>query len=86
MAFILFLKPQYWYVCNFKKKRVVMIVFGCFTVYSLWAVVIRLHIYLRIDFLGVLVFEITKTKTSEFTVKFDQKLGGKDRKEDNLTD
>ena len=28
---------------------------------------------------GVFVFEITKTKTPEFTFKFDQKLGGKDR-------
>ena len=35
---------------------------------------------------GLLVFEITKTKTPEFTVKFDQKLGGKGRTEDNLTD
>ena len=32
------------------------------------------------------VFEITKTKTPEFTVKFDLKLGGKNRTEDNLTD
>ena len=36
--------------------------------------------------LGVFAFEITKTKTPEFTVKFDQKLGGKNRTEDNLTD
>ena len=28
---------------------------------------------------GVLVFEITKTKTPKFTVKFDLKLGGQDR-------
>ena len=28
----------------------------------------------------------TITLTPEFTVKFDQKLGGKDRTEDNLTD
>ena len=28
---------------------------------------------------GVLVFEITKTKTPKFTVKFDLKLGGKDQ-------
>ena len=34
----------------------------------------------------LLVFEIMKTNTPEFTVKFDQKLGGKDRTEDNLTD
>ena len=32
---------------------------------------------------GVLVLEIMKTKTPEFTVKFDQKLGGKDWTEDN---
>ena len=49
---------------------------------------------LRIGFLGglsfslrgVFVFEITKTKTPKFTVKFDLKLGGKNRTEDNLTD
>ena len=34
---------------------------------------------------GVLVFEITKTKTPKFTVKFDLKLGGKDRTRYNLT-
>ena len=34
----------------------------------------------------VFVFEITKTKTPKFTVKFDLKLGGKNRTEDNLTD
>ena len=33
-----------------------------------------------------LVFEITKTKTPKFTVKFDLKLGGKDRTWYNLTD
>ena len=33
-----------------------------------------------------LCFEITKTKTPKFTVKFVQKLGGKNRTEDNLTD
>ena len=32
---------------------------------------------------GSLVLEIMKTKTPEFTVKFDQKLGGKDWTEDN---
>ena len=76
-----------------------MIVFGCFTVYSLRTVVIQLHIYFTDRFLGgvlvfvmtktkrgLLVFEITKTNTPEFTVKFHQKLGGKDRTEDNLTD
>ena len=89
------LKPQHWYVCNFEKKRVVMIVFGCFTVYSLWTVVIRLHIYFTDWFfgglglelgLGVLVFEITKTTTPKLAVKFDLKIGGKDRTKDNLTD
>ena len=34
---------------------------------------------LEIDLVGVLVFEITKTKTPKFTVKSDLKLGGKDR-------
>ena len=34
----------------------------------------------------VFVFEITKTKTPKFVVKFDLKLGGKNRTEDNLTD
>ena len=34
----------------------------------------------------VFVFEITKTETPKFTVKFDLKLGGKNRTEDNLTD
>ena len=29
--------------------------------------------------MGVLVFVITKTKTPKFTVKFELKLGGKDR-------
>ena len=61
-----------------------MIVCGCFTVYSLWTVVIQLHIYFT-DWWGLLVFITTKTKTPELTVKFDQKLGGKDRTEDNLT-
>ena len=53
---------------------------------------------LWIGFVGVLVnfvitktkrglfSEITKTKTPKFTVKFDLKLGGKNRTEDNLTD
>ena len=43
--------------------------------------------------MGVLVFvimktktEIMKTKTPKFTVKFDLKLGGKNRTEYNLTD
>ena len=35
---------------------------------------------------GVFVFKITKTKTPKFTVKFDLKLDGKNRTEDNLTD
>ena len=35
---------------------------------------------------GLIVFEIMKTKTPEFTVKFDLKLGGKNWTEDNLTD
>ena len=35
---------------------------------------------------GSFFFEITKTKTPKFTVKFDLKLGGKNRTEDNLTD
>ena len=35
---------------------------------------------------GVLVFEITKTNTPKFTVRFDLKLGGKDRTKGNLTD
>ena len=61
--------------------------FGCITVYSLLTVVIRLHIYFTDWFFwGVLVLEIMKTKTPEFTVKLDQKLGRKDRTEDNLTD
>ena len=55
------------------------------------------YIVYGLIFLGVLVFvttkterglsfRIMKTKTPEFTVKFDQNLGGKDRREDNLTD
>ena len=39
----------------------------------------------RRKLIGVLVFEITKTKTPKFTVRFDLKLGGKDRTKDNLT-
>ena len=35
---------------------------------------------------GVFVFEITKTKTPKFTVKFDLKLGEKNWTEDNLSD
>ena len=55
--------------------------------YSLWTVVIRLHIYFTDWFCGgVLNFEITKTKIPKFTVKFDLELGGKTRTEDNLTD
>ena len=72
-----------------------MIVFGSFTGYTLWTVVIRLHIYFTDWFfgelglelgLGVLVFEITKTTTPKLAVTFDLKLGGKDRTKDNLTD
>ena len=48
-----------------------MIVFGCFTDYSLRTVVIQLHIYFTDWFCAV---------------KFDLKLGGKNRTEDNLTD
>ena len=33
-----------------------------------------------------LCFKNDKTKTPEFTFKFDLKLGGKNRTEDNLTD
>ena len=63
-----------------------IVVFVCLTDYSLQMVVIRLCRNFR-DCLGgglsklrgVLVFEITKTKTPKFTVKFDLKLGGKDR-------
>ena len=32
------------------------------------------------------VFEITKIKTPKLTVRFDLKLGGKDRTKDNFTD
>ena len=40
-----------------------MIVFGCFTDYSLGTVIIRLHVYYTDWFCwGVLVFVITKTK------------------------
>ena len=35
---------------------------------------------------GVFAFEIMKTKTPKFTVKFDLKLSGKNWTEDNLTD
>ena len=54
------------------------------TDYSLQTAVIRLCRNFRDCFggeklRGVLVFEITKTKTPKFTVKFDLKLGGKDR-------
>ena len=35
---------------------------------------------------GVLVFEITNTRTPKFTVKCELKLGGKDRTGDNLAD
>ena len=56
-----------------------IVVFVCLTDYSLQTVVIRLCRNFRDCFGGVLVFEITKTKTPEFTVKFDLKLGGKDR-------
>ena len=45
------------------------------------------YIYFTDCFLcGVFVFETTKTKTPKFTAKFDLKLRGKDRTEDNLTD
>ena len=75
---------------NSWKTRIVstrMIVFGCFTAPSFWTVVIRLHIYITDWFLrGVFVFDITKTKTPEFTVKFDLNFSGKSRTEDNLTD
>ena len=41
---------------------------------------------IRLCILDMFVFEITKTKTPKFTVKFDLKLGGKNRTEDILTD
>ena len=47
-----------------------------------WGVLVFVITKLR----AVLVFEITKTKTPKFTVRFDLKLGGKDRTKDNLTD
>ena len=53
--------------------------FVCLTDYSLQMVVIRLCRNFRDCFVGVLVFVITKTKTPKYTVKFDLKLGGKDR-------
>ena len=43
-------------------------------------------VVLHIGFVRVLVFVVTKTKTPKFAVKFDLKLGGKNRKEVNLTD
>ena len=59
----------------------------------LWFIVFERSLFDFICILGfflggvpLLVFEIMKTNTPEFTVKFDQKLGGKDRTEDNLTD
>ena len=70
-----------------------MIVFGCFTDYSLLnGRRSTSYIFYELFFSGVLrtkiktsliVFEITKTKTLKFTVKFDLKLGGKKRTEDN---
>ena len=42
--------------------------------------------YTQVKLRGVFVFEITKTKTPKFTVKFDQQLVGKNRAEDNLID
>ena len=53
-----------------------------FLVYGLvlWGVLVLVKLR------GVFVFEITKTKTSKFIVKFDLKLSGKNRTEDNLTD
>ena len=56
-----------------------IVVFFCLTDYSLQTVVIRPCRKFRVVFVGVLVFVITKTKTPKFTVKFDVKLGGKDR-------
>ena len=46
------------------------------------------YIYYGLVFKGGLVFNrgLTKTNTPKFTVKFDLKLGGKNRREDNLTD
>ena len=71
-----------------------MIVFGCVTygLYSLNGHNSTSYIFYGLFFLrgsklrGVFVFEITKTKTPEFTLKFDLKLGGKNQTEDNLTD
>ena len=64
-----------------------MIVFGCFTGYSLWTVVIRLHIYFTDWFFGGLGLELgLGVSTPKLAVKFDLKLGGKDRTKDNLTD
>ena len=64
-----------------------IVVFVCLTDYSLQTVVIRLCINFRqcfggglsLKLKGVLVFEITKTRTPKFTVKFDLKVGEKDR-------
>ena len=46
----------------------------------------RVLVFVIMKTKGVFVFKITKTKTPKFTVKFDLKLGGKNRTEDNLTD
>ena len=76
-----------------------MIVFGCCTDYYrslngrnstsyifyglvFWVVLV----FVMTKTKRVFVFEITKTKTPKFTVKFDLELCGKNRTEDNLTD
>ena len=43
-----------------------------------------IYIYYGLVFKGVLVFVMTKTKTPEFTVKFDLNLSGKSRREGNF--
>ena len=69
-----------------RPRVIVFHVFGCFTG-SLWTVVIQYHIYFTDWFCkGIFAFEIAKTKTYKFTVKFDLKLDGKNRTEYNLLD
>ena len=64
--FILFFKPQYWYVCKFLKEADCQHADDTFWLFyglkSLNGRNSTLYIYLRIGFVGVLVFVITKTK------------------------
>ena len=77
MAFILFLKPQYWYVCNFEKKRVVMMIVLVVLRFIVFERSLFDFIYiLRIDFLGGLrrLLNLLLNLTKNWVERIGQKI------------